>query len=59
MPTIQELERKLRSVRREVRNLTVMGMDPKQPADQLAVIRELEQSAINDFVSRRSHQDDQ
>jgi hypothetical protein len=29
MPTIQELERKLRSVRREVRNLTVMGMDPK------------------------------
>jgi hypothetical protein len=45
MPTIQELERKLRSVRREVRNLTVMGMDPKQPADQLAVIRELEQSA--------------
>jgi hypothetical protein len=45
MPTIKELERKLRSVRREVRNLTVMGMDPKQPADQLAVIRELEQSA--------------
>ena len=43
MPTIQELERKLRSVRREIRNLIVMGMDPKQPADQLAMIRELEQ----------------
>ena len=45
MPTIKELERKLRSVRREIRNLIVMGMDPKQPADQLAMIRELEQSA--------------
>jgi hypothetical protein len=45
MPTIQELERKLRSVRREVRNLTVMGMDPKQPPDQLALIKQLEISA--------------
>jgi hypothetical protein len=45
MPTIQELERKLQSVRREVRNLTVMGMDPKQPADQLTLIKQLEISA--------------
>jgi hypothetical protein len=45
MDDIDALERKLASVVREVRNLTVMGMDPKQPADQLAVIRELEQSA--------------
>ena len=36
---------KLESVRRQVRNLTVMGMDPKQPPDQLALIRQLEISA--------------
>ena len=30
---------------REVRNLTVMGMDPKQPPDQTVLIKELEQSA--------------
>ena len=34
-----------RCVRREVRNLTVMGMDPKQPPDQAALIKDLEQSA--------------
>jgi hypothetical protein len=28
-----------------VRNLTVMGMDPKQPPDQTALIKDLEQSA--------------
>jgi hypothetical protein len=41
MPTIQELERKIRSVRREVRNLTVMAMDSSQPPDQLALIKQL------------------
>ena len=44
-PTLAELQTKLDSVRREVRNLTVMGMDPNQPPDQAALIRELEQSA--------------
>ena len=44
-PTLAELQTKLDSVRREVRNLTVMGMDPKQPSDQAALIKELEQSA--------------
>ena len=44
-PTLAELQTKLDSVRREVRNLTVMGMDPKQPPDQAVLIKELEQSA--------------
>ena len=35
-PTLAELQTKLDGVRREVRNLTVMGMDPKQPPDQAA-----------------------
>jgi len=30
MPTLAELQAKLDTVRREVRNLTVMGMDPSQ-----------------------------
>ena len=45
IPTLAELQTKLDGVRREVRNLTVMGMDPKQPPDQAALIKELEQSA--------------
>jgi hypothetical protein len=45
MPTLAELQAKLDSVRREVRNLTVMGMDPSQPSDQAALIKELERSA--------------
>ena len=45
MPTIAELQAKLDSVRREVRNLTVMSMQPHQPPDQLAVIKNLEHSA--------------
>jgi hypothetical protein len=44
-PTLAELQTKLDGVRREVRNLTVMGMDPKQPPDQAALIKDLEQSA--------------
>src|SRR5262245_14369562 len=44
-PTLAELQAKLDSVRREVRNLMVMGMDPSQPPDQAALIKELEQSA--------------
>ena len=45
MPTISELQTKLASVRREVRNLTVMGLDPSQPPEQSALIKELERSA--------------
>ena len=45
MPTLAELQTKLDSVRREVRNLTVMGMDPNQTPEQAAIIKELEQSA--------------
>ena len=44
-PTLAELLTKLDSVRREVRNLTVMGMDPSKPPDQAALIKELERSA--------------
>ena len=44
-PTLADLQTKLDGVRREVRNLTVMGMDPKQPPDQAALIKELECSA--------------
>ena len=44
-PTLAELQTKLDGVRREVRNLTVMGMDPKQPPEQAALIKDLEQSA--------------
>src|SRR5689334_18689520 len=45
IPTLAELQTKLDSVRREVRNLTVMGMDPNQSPKQTALIKDLEQSA--------------
>ena len=45
MPTLTALQTKLDGVRREVRNLTVMGMDPNQTAEQTALIKELERSA--------------
>ena len=35
----------LASVRQEIRNLVVMGLDPTQPPDQAALIRNLERSA--------------
>src|SRR5262245_7410964 len=44
-PTLAEFQAKLDSVRREVRNLMVMGMDPKQTPDQAAFIKQLELSA--------------
>ena len=44
-PTLAELQTKLDSVRREVRNLTVMSMDPSQTPAQAALIKELERSA--------------
>jgi hypothetical protein len=44
-PTLAELQTKLDGVRREVRNLTVMGMDPKQSPDKAELIKDLEQSA--------------
>ena len=43
--TLAELQTKLDSVRREVRNLTVMGMDPNQTTEQAALVKELECSA--------------
>ena len=45
MSVIDELQKNVDSVRRELRNLAVMGMAPKQPADQLALIKQLEISA--------------
>jgi hypothetical protein len=45
IPTLADLQTKLESVRREVRNLTVMGMDPNQATEQAALIEELERSA--------------
>ena len=45
IPTLAELQTKLDSVRREVRNLTVMGMDPNQTTEQAALIKEFERSA--------------
>ena len=45
IPTLAELQAKLDSVRREVRNLTIMGMDPNQTTEQAARIKELERSA--------------
>ena len=44
MPTLAELQTN-DSVRREVRNLTVMGMDPNQTTEQTALVKELERSA--------------
>jgi type II secretory pathway component PulM len=44
-PTLAELQTKLDSVRREVRNLTVMGMEPNQTTEQAALVKELERSA--------------
>ena len=45
VPKLAELKTKLDSVRREVRNLTVMGMDPNQTTEQAALVKELERSA--------------
>ena len=45
VPKLAELQAKLDGVRREVRNLTVMGMDPKQTTEQAVLIKELERSA--------------
>src|SRR5262245_58732945 len=45
MQTLAKLQTKLDGVRREGRNLTVMGLDPNQPPDQAALIKELERSA--------------
>jgi type II secretory pathway component PulM len=45
VPKLAELQSKLDGVRREVRNLTVMGMDPNQAPEQAALIRKLERSA--------------
>lgn len=53
IPTLAELQSKLDGVRREVRNLTVMGMDPKQTSEQAALIKELEQSARAEMRLRK------
>ena len=44
-PILAELQTKLESVRREVRNLTIMGMDPNQTPKQIELIKDLERSA--------------
>jgi hypothetical protein len=38
---VSQLQAKLESVRREVRNLTMMGLDPSQTPDQATLIKEL------------------
>ena len=53
MPTLAELQAKLDSVRREVRNLTVMGLDPSQTPEQAALIKELERSARAEMRLRK------
>jgi hypothetical protein len=45
VPDLEKLEQQLEDIGREVRNLTVMGMDPNQSPDQLELIRNLEISA--------------
>jgi len=40
LPTLAELQAKLDSVRREVRNLTVMGLDPSQTPEQAALLKD-------------------
>ena len=42
---LQELERKLKGVRQEVRNLQVMQMRPAQSAKKLKLLADLERSA--------------
>ena len=45
MPDLPTLERKLKGVRQEVRNLQVLQMRPNQPPEKLALLRDLEMSA--------------
>jgi hypothetical protein len=45
MPDIETLERELRAVRQEVRNLQVLAMRPNQSAEKLELLRNLERSA--------------
>jgi len=53
-PTLAELESKLDAVRREVRNLVVMRMDPNQTPDQLTIIKHTARrsSAIGERIDR-------
>jgi hypothetical protein len=44
-PDLPTLERKLKGVRQEVRNLQVMQMRPGQSAEKLRLLAELERSA--------------
>jgi hypothetical protein len=44
-PDLATLERKLKGVRQEVRNLQVMQMRPDQSAEKLALLADLERSA--------------
>jgi hypothetical protein len=45
MPDLPTLERKLKGVRQEVRNLQVMQMRPDQSAEKLKLLADLERSA--------------
>jgi hypothetical protein len=44
MPDLPTLERKLKEVRQEVRNLQVMAMRPDQSTEKLELLRNLERS---------------
>jgi hypothetical protein len=45
IPDLPTLERKLKGVRQEVRNLVVMQMRPGRTSEQLKVLSDLERSA--------------
>ena len=52
MPTIAELQTELDDARREVRNLTVLGMSPKLSPEKAALVRDLERSARAEVTLR-------
>jgi hypothetical protein len=45
MPDLQTLRRKLDDARQEVRNLTVMAMNPKYSPEKVELLRNAERSA--------------
>jgi hypothetical protein len=53
MPDLKALERKLREVRKEVENLTVLTLDPSHPPAKRALLKELELSARAEVKLRR------
>jgi hypothetical protein len=45
MPDLETLKQKLAAARQEVRNLTVMAMNPKHPPEKAELLRYAERSA--------------